>query len=534
MPFPIAPLLARRGAPPSGCLVGLPALRLRGPDPRRRHLRASRTASRRSGSATPTSSTSFGSHRRSRRGLRHATSASASGRTSRACASGSCAWSCSSSSRSGVARCGASSLGSAMLAVRANERSAAGIGVNVVAREGRQLRDRVVHRRPRRLPARLPPGHHHLGVASPRSPASPCCRPPTSPAITSVFGGIQAGILAAGGIVFFAARPVVDLGGWFVVISGVLVIVTLIRNPEGLAAGGHELADTVADCAASARRRASTATGSASRPSAARPAAPRTSRRSRRRTRPSCSTSSDLTVATAASSRSTTSRSRVPPGGIVGLIGPNGAGKTSAIDAITGFAKADGRGRARRRVAIDGLPTAPAGAPRSRPHLPVARALRRPQRRGERERRAPSGVATGERARRGAPRARPRRHRRAARPRRRRPEPGRSASSCRSPGRARPTRSVAPARRAGRRSRHHRERVARRADPQHRRDRHRHPAHRPRRRARARTSATTSTCSTSARVIAEGDAAADPRRRRASPTRTSGTSHESTGRPQAA
>ena len=33
---------------------------------------------------------------------------------------------------------------------------------------------------------------------------------------------------------------------------------------------------------------------------------------------------------------------RVRAGGIVGLIGPNGAGKTSAIDAITGFAKAHG------------------------------------------------------------------------------------------------------------------------------------------------------------------------------------------------
>jgi len=33
---------------------------------------------------------------------------------------------------------------------------------------------------------------------------------------------------------------------------------------------------------------------------------------------------------------------RVPAGGIIGLIGPNGAGKTSAIDAISGFAKAEG------------------------------------------------------------------------------------------------------------------------------------------------------------------------------------------------
>src|SRR5437899_6241268 len=33
---------------------------------------------------------------------------------------------------------------------------------------------------------------------------------------------------------------------------------------------------------------------------------------------------------------------RVPAGGIIGLIGPNGAGKTSAIDTITGFARAEG------------------------------------------------------------------------------------------------------------------------------------------------------------------------------------------------
>ena len=58
--------------------------------------------------------------------------------------------------------------------------------------------------------------------------------------ITSVWGGVLAGVLAASGIVFFALDRWVDLGDWFAVITGVALIVTVIRNPEGLAAGGHD------------------------------------------------------------------------------------------------------------------------------------------------------------------------------------------------------------------------------------------------------------------------------------------------------
>ena len=55
----------------------------------------------------------------------------------------------------GVAKLRMSRFGSAMLAVRANERSAAGVGVERRARQGPQLRAGVVHRRAGRLPARL-------------------------------------------------------------------------------------------------------------------------------------------------------------------------------------------------------------------------------------------------------------------------------------------------------------------------------------------------------------------------------------------
>ena len=120
----------------------------------------------------------------------------------------------------GVARLRTSSLGSAMLAVRANERSAAGIGVNVVRVKVIELRHRVVHRRNRRLPLRLPPDRITF-ASSPRSPASRLLSTAYLAGITSVWGGITAGVLAGTGIVFFALDKWVDIGEWFGVISGV-------------------------------------------------------------------------------------------------------------------------------------------------------------------------------------------------------------------------------------------------------------------------------------------------------------------------
>ena len=87
----------------------------------------------------------------------------------------------------------------------------------------------------------------------------------------------------------------------------------------------------------------------------------------------------------------------VRPGEVVGLIGPNGAGKTTIIDAVTGFVKpASGRAHAERRAdrPVVGHQTGPA---RAAALVPVARAVRRRQRRGQhprrcRRRREPSVV----------------------------------------------------------------------------------------------------------------------------------------------
>ena len=73
----------------------------------------------------------------------------------------------------------------------------------------------------------------------------------------------------------------------------------------------------------------------------------------------------------------------VRPGEVVGLIGPNGAGKTTLIDAVTGFVPAQrgidlARRPPRRPVERDA-----AGPARAAALVPVARAVRGRQRRGE-------------------------------------------------------------------------------------------------------------------------------------------------------
>jgi len=259
----------------------------------------------------------------------------------------------------GVARLRTSAFGSAMLAVRANERSAAGIGVNVVqvkiasfalasfiAGIGGSLlayRQGVV----------TFTSFTALGGLALLSTAYLA-------GITSVSGGILAGVMATSGIVFLAMDRWVDLGRWFVVLSGLAVIVTLIQWPEGLAAGLHQIARRLR------RYRVFRPLRTAPAPSVPAQTA----------ATPSVAVATLGNVASLAVEHLTVRHGgvvavsdvslRVDAGRVVGLIGPNGAGKTSLIDAVTGFTRAEGT------VALNGE-----RIDRLAPHTRVRRGLAR-------------------------------------------------------------------------------------------------------------------------------------------------------------
>jgi ABC-type branched-subunit amino acid transport system ATPase component/ABC-type branched-subunit amino acid transport system permease subunit len=240
----------------------------------------------------------------------------------------------------GVAALRRSTLGSAMLAVRANERSAAAAGVNV-------MRVKVLSFALASFIAGLGGSllAYRRGVVTFDSFTAIGGLSLLSTAylagITSVWGGINAGILASSGITFIALDRWVDLGEWFHVISGVLLIVTLITNPEGIAAAGHEFADRWARWNAS--RRAGEA--EIERPAVAAVERPAVAAVEMAAVEPAEDASlqvDHLTVRYGGVVAVNDVSLRVDRGRVVGLIGPNGAGKTSVIDAVTGFAPGAG------------------------------------------------------------------------------------------------------------------------------------------------------------------------------------------------
>ncbi|HET6950307.1 MAG TPA: branched-chain amino acid ABC transporter permease/ATP-binding protein [Acidimicrobiales bacterium] len=239
----------------------------------------------------------------------------------------------------GVALLRRSTLGSAMLAVRANERSAAAAGVNVV-------RVKVLSFALASFIAGLGGSllGYRRGVVTFDSFTAIGGLALLSTAylagITSVWGGVMAGILASSGIAFIALDRWVDLGDWFQVITGVLLIVTLIAHPEGLATAGHALADRLARW----RSRGQPTDAPAERPTVLggeRPVAT-TGERPAVASAGTALQVEHLTVRYGGVVAVSDVSLGVKSGTIVGLIGPNGAGKTSVIDAIAGFAPATG------------------------------------------------------------------------------------------------------------------------------------------------------------------------------------------------
>ena len=230
----------------------------------------------------------------------------------------------------GVARLRTSALGSAMLAVRANERSAAGIGVNVT---GVKIASFAIASFIAGIGGCLFAYRQSVITFVSFTALGGLALLATVylAGITSVFGGILGGVLASSGIVFLVLDRTVHLGNWFAVLSGVGLIITLIRHPEGLASGGHDLA-----------RRLSRFKFLHPRRSAPRPVVRTVAKAPLNVYAGPALAVEHLTVRYGGVVAVSDVSLHVEAGAIVGLIGPNGAGKTSLIDAVTGFARAEG------------------------------------------------------------------------------------------------------------------------------------------------------------------------------------------------
>jgi sulfate-transporting ATPase len=249
----------------------------------------------------------------------------------------------------GVARLRTGRLGSAMLAVRANERSAAAAGISVVRVKiigfaigsfVAGLGGTLLAYKQTNVTFQSFSVFAGLTVFSTAFLAG----------ITSVSGGIVAGLIAAGGILFLSLDRAVDIGPWYSIASGLGVVVTVIKNPEGVVGPVHHRLD--------ARRQARLrrATGDLSQPTdgetvdgaAIEPEAADADADAANPTRPAGAATrvaggdpalrvAGLAVTYGGVTALNDVSFAVPAGSITGLIGPNGAGKTTAMDAVCGF-----------------------------------------------------------------------------------------------------------------------------------------------------------------------------------------------------
>jgi ABC-type branched-subunit amino acid transport system ATPase component/ABC-type branched-subunit amino acid transport system permease subunit len=236
----------------------------------------------------------------------------------------------------GVARLRTSSLGAAMLAVRANERAAAAAGVDVV-------RTKVIAFALGAFIAGLGGAFlaYKQGNVTVESFSAFLGLSVFATAylagITSVAGAVAAGLIGANGLVFTAIDRHLELGRWYTTIAGLGLVVTVVMNPEGIVGPIHDLLG---------KRR----TSQLDAPDVPDAPGADVARHEPIPTQEAVLSVRDLGVRYGGVVAVDGVSFDVPGGAIVGLIGPNGAGKTTLLDAVSGFVPASGE------ILLDGEP----------------------------------------------------------------------------------------------------------------------------------------------------------------------------------